>query len=244
MRGRPDAIEAALLLADELEDDGYLRVPLAEVGDAPPADGRGRWPRGSRSCRPAIRPASAPASLRECLALQLRERDRLDPAMAALLDNLPLAARGDRPQLMALCGVDAEDLDDMLAEIRALDPKPGLRFGAARIEVAVPDVHVRRGADGGVDGRAQQRDAAAGARQQRLCRQDGRRRGGARLRLRVQRQRELAGPQPRAAGADHPQGRDRDRPAPGALLRGPAFRACGRSPSGRSPSASASTSRR
>ncbi len=88
-------------------------------------------------------------SLRECLALQLRERDRFDPAMAVLIDNLPLAARGERERLMALCGVDGDDLDDMLAEIRALDPKPGLRFGEARIEVAVPDVHVRRGPDGG-----------------------------------------------------------------------------------------------
>ena len=147
MRGRPDAIEAAMILADELEDDGYLRVPIAEVA------ARHRLKARALAEGLALVQACDPAgvgarSLRECLALQLRERDRLDPAMAALLDNLPLAARGDRPQLMALCGVDAEDLDDMLAEIRALDPKPGLRFGAARIEVAVPDVHVRRGADG------------------------------------------------------------------------------------------------
>ena len=86
--------------------------------------------------------------LAECLALQLRERDRLDPAMAALLENLPLAARGQHAELRAICGVDAEDLADMLAELRALDPKPGLRFARARVEVKVPDVHVRRAADG------------------------------------------------------------------------------------------------
>ena len=37
----------------------------------------------------------------------------------------------------------------MLAELRALDPKPGLRFAQVRVEVAVPDVHVRRAPDGG-----------------------------------------------------------------------------------------------
>src|SRR5687767_6985835 len=31
MRAPPAAVEAALIVADELEDDGYLRVPLAEV---------------------------------------------------------------------------------------------------------------------------------------------------------------------------------------------------------------------
>ena len=62
--------------------------------------------------------------LRECLAAQLAERNRLDPAMATLLDNLELLARRETRRLMALCGVDSEDLADMIGEIRALDPKP------------------------------------------------------------------------------------------------------------------------
>ncbi len=147
MRGPAEAIEAALILADELADDGYLRVPLAEVGT------RHRLAPRALVAGLALVQACDPAGvgardLRECLALQLRDRDRLDPAMAALLDNLSLAARGERARLMAVCGVDAEDLDDMLAELRALDPKPGLRFSEVRLDVAVPDVHVRRGPDG------------------------------------------------------------------------------------------------
>ena len=47
--------------------------------------------------------------LRECLAAQLAERNRLDPAMATLLDNLDLLAKRDTRRLMTLCGVDAED---------------------------------------------------------------------------------------------------------------------------------------
>ena len=148
MRSHPSAIAAALILADELEDDGYLRAPLAEVGTRHglAADRLLQGLALVQACDPA---GVGARSLRECLALQLRERDRFDPAMAVLIDNLPLAARGERERLMALCGVDGDDLDDMLAEIRALDPKPGLRFGEARIEVAVPDVHVRRSPDGG-----------------------------------------------------------------------------------------------
>jgi RNA polymerase sigma-54 factor len=88
-------------------------------------------------------------SLQECLAIQLRERDRLDPAMAALLDNLPLLARGDRAALRRLCKVDDEDLADMIGEIRRLDPKPGFVFGSEPVQPVVPDVLVRPGPDGG-----------------------------------------------------------------------------------------------
>src|SRR5574337_857459 len=67
-------------------------------------------------------------SLSECLALQLKERDRLDPAMQALLDNLPALAKRDFALLRRACGVDDEDLMDMAAEIRRLEPKPGRAF--------------------------------------------------------------------------------------------------------------------
>ncbi|HVO00698.1 MAG TPA: RNA polymerase factor sigma-54 [Candidatus Cybelea sp.] len=86
--------------------------------------------------------------LAECLALQLKERDRLDPAMQTMLANLDLLARHDRMQLMKLCGVDAEDLADMVTEIRALNPKPGLSFETVEIETVVPDILVNRRPDG------------------------------------------------------------------------------------------------
>ncbi len=86
--------------------------------------------------------------LAECLGVQLAERNRLDPAMRALLDNLDLLARRDFHRLMKLCGVDAEDLRDMIAEIRALDPKPGSRFDSAPIQPLVPDVTMRAAEDG------------------------------------------------------------------------------------------------
>ncbi|WP_374380340.1 RNA polymerase factor sigma-54 [Dongia sp.] len=87
-------------------------------------------------------------SLSECLALQLKERNRLDPAMQALLDNLELLAKHDRHQLMKLCGIDAEDLADMVAEIRALNPKPGASFEQADVQAVVPDIMVWRRPDG------------------------------------------------------------------------------------------------
>ena len=81
--------------------------------------------------------------LRTCLAAQLAERNRLDPAMAALLDNLELLARRDMRGLMAVCGVDAEDMADMVGELRRLDPKPGAGFDAAPVQQVIPDVLMR-----------------------------------------------------------------------------------------------------
>ena len=45
--------------------------------------------------------------------------------------------------------MDAEDIADMIAEIRALTPKPGLAFGTEPVQPVVPDVFVREGPDGG-----------------------------------------------------------------------------------------------
>jgi RNA polymerase sigma-54 factor len=86
--------------------------------------------------------------VRECLMLQLKERDRCDPAMAALLDNLDLLARRDMPGLRRACGVDDEDMREMIAELRALTPRPGAAFGGEPTAPVVPDVHVREGAGG------------------------------------------------------------------------------------------------
>ena len=88
-------------------------------------------------------------SLAECLALQLRDRDRLDPAMQTLLDNLDLVAKRDLGALMAVCGVDADDMADMMAEIRALNPKPALAFDQVAAEPITPDVLIRPRRGGG-----------------------------------------------------------------------------------------------
>jgi RNA polymerase sigma-54 factor len=82
-------------------------------------------------------------TLAECLGAQLLERNRLDPAMAALLDNLELFARRDFKRLMSVCGVDWDDLQEMMREIRALDPKPGVGWDIAPLPPIIPDVLMR-----------------------------------------------------------------------------------------------------
>jgi RNA polymerase sigma-54 factor len=93
-------------------------------------------------------PGICARDLAECLAIQLKERNRYDPAMQALIARLDLVARRDFPALKKICAVGDEDLADMVAELRRLNPKPGLAFGSAIVQPIVPDVFVRPTPDG------------------------------------------------------------------------------------------------
>jgi len=130
-------------LIDMLDAAGYLDGDLEAVAVALGCD-RERVEATLEAVQNFDPPGIFARDLRECLALQLRDRDRLDPAMAALLDNLELLAARDLAALMECCGVDAEDLADMIGEIKALNPKPGADFEHAVVQSVVPDVFVRQ----------------------------------------------------------------------------------------------------
>jgi RNA polymerase sigma-54 factor len=129
-------------LIDLLDDAGYLAGDLAEVAALLGCETT-RVEATLERLQRFEPPGIFARSLRECLALQLAERDRLDPAMAVLLDNLDLLARREMAKLKRLCGVDDEDFAEMVAEVRALDPKPALAFDTQAAEPVVPDILMR-----------------------------------------------------------------------------------------------------
>ena len=146
----PDPVERMIgaALIDALDEAGYFVGSLAEIAERLGTDVE-RVERVLGRMQ-ALEPTGVFArSLSECLALQLKERDRFDPAMQALVENLPALARRDFPLLRRVCGVDDEDLRDMFAEIRRLEPKPGRAFGDPPAAPAIPDVHVTAAADFG-----------------------------------------------------------------------------------------------
>lgn len=138
----------ALALIDAVDEGGYLRGELDEIA-------------GRLGCEVAFvesvlercqgfEPTGVMArSVPECLALQLKERNRFDPAMAALLDHLDLLARRDMAALRKACGVGDEDLQDMIAELKGLTPRPGAAFGGEPSQTVIPDVFVRADPAGG-----------------------------------------------------------------------------------------------
>jgi RNA polymerase sigma-54 factor len=134
-------------LIDLVDESGYLTGDLAAA-----AEKLGTGVREIEAVLGILQTFDPPGicarDLAECLAIQLKERDRYDPAMQALITRLDLLARRDVAALKKICGVGDEDLADMIAEIRRLNPKPGLAFGSAVVQSIVPDVFVRPGPDG------------------------------------------------------------------------------------------------
>ena len=137
----------AVVLIDAVDEGGYLRADLEELAErlgcpmerleAVLARLQGFEPTGVFA-----------RDVRECLMLQLKERNRFDPAMGALLDNLELLARRDMSALRRACAVDDDDLREMIAELRALTPRPGAAFGSEPVSAVAPDVFVREGQGG------------------------------------------------------------------------------------------------
>jgi RNA polymerase sigma-54 factor len=142
----PERAVAAVLI-DAVDEAGYLRADLAEIAD--------RLGCGETMISAVLtvlqgfEPTGVFArDLAECLKLQLVDKGRFDPAMQALVGNLELLARRDMAALRRVCGVDDEDLTEMIAELRGLTPRPGAAFGVEPAQTVIPDVFVRE-AQGG-----------------------------------------------------------------------------------------------
>ena len=137
-----------ILLIDRLDEAGYIPPDLDDVAAALDCPIE-RVEQALAKLQNFDPPGIFARSLSECLALQLRELNRLDPAMQTLLDNLDLLARRETEALLRVCGVDVEDLTDMVAEIRSLDPKPALAFDHSVAQMVTPDILMRPQPGGG-----------------------------------------------------------------------------------------------
>lgn len=141
-----EAIVAGQLVA-LIDETGYLRADLAELAAqlGVPLALLEEVLAGIQCFDPA---GVGGRDLAECIAIQAREADRYDPAMATMIAHLDLVAKGAFPQLKRICGVDDEDLADMIRELRGYDPKPGLKFGGSMSQAVVPDLYIRQTAKG------------------------------------------------------------------------------------------------
>ena len=137
----------AIALIESVDDAGYLDADLTDLAN--------RLGVGRAAVEDVLTvvqtfdPSGVGArNLAECLIIQAKEADRYDPCMAVLIDNLDLLARGALPQLRRMCGVDEEDMADMIRELRGYDPKPGLRFAPNDATPVTPDLFVHRTKEG------------------------------------------------------------------------------------------------
>jgi RNA polymerase sigma-54 factor len=138
----------ALHLLDTLDENGYLKGELDTIAALLGCQ-LARVEAVLARLQQFDPPGIFARDLSECLALQLCDRDRLDPAMCTLLDHLPLLAARNIPALIRVCQVDAEDMAEMITEIKSLDPRPGLAFDPPLAQPVVPDILMRAQAEGG-----------------------------------------------------------------------------------------------
>lgn len=134
-------------LIDLVDDAGYVRADLGELAERIGAP-LGQVKSVLAKLQAFDPPGVMATSLKECIALQLKERGRYDPMIAKLLEHLELLATHDLRQLKRILGTDMEDITDMIAEIRSLNPKPGNAFGGPPVQTVIPDVLVRPANDG------------------------------------------------------------------------------------------------
>lgn len=137
-----------LALIEQLDENGYLTTPLQDV-IGPLGAPIARIEKVLGTMQRFDPPGIFARDLKECMRLQLIERDRFDPVMEKFITNLEFLGTGDLKKMRDVCGVLAEDLQDMLGEVRALDPKSALRFQSKTNETVLPDIIMTPLAHGG-----------------------------------------------------------------------------------------------
>jgi RNA polymerase sigma-54 factor len=134
-------------LIDMVDEDGYLRTDLPQLCV--------RLGASENTVMETLKilqgfdPVGVMArNLQECMEIQLKDKGRFDPEIAIFIQHLDLLAAHDFPKLKKLCNCDDEDIADMIAEVRNLDPRPGLAFGTVPVQPVIPDVKVYQRNDG------------------------------------------------------------------------------------------------
>ncbi|MFK7867236.1 MAG: RNA polymerase factor sigma-54 [Alphaproteobacteria bacterium] len=144
-----DPIERAiaLYLIDHIEPTGWLGIECDAAAKALGVTGD-TIKIILKKCQQFDPPGVFARSLRECLRLQLMDKNRYDPAMKLLLSNLGVVAQRDWKKLQRLCQVSREDLVEMIHEIRQLNPKPGTKFDFDPAQGVEPDVLIHQAENG------------------------------------------------------------------------------------------------
>ena len=145
----PDAADRIIAqhLIDNVDDAGYMHGDLEDIAEklGCPVS---RVERVLAAVQALDPPGVLARSLAECLALQLKEQNRFDPQIARLLEHLDLLGSHNISALKRAVGVEMDELAEMIAELKQLNPKPGLAFGSVHMQPVVPDVLVRPASDG------------------------------------------------------------------------------------------------
>lgn len=139
----PKDLMIAALLIDQIDETGYLRTNVTELSENLGCSTE-RIERLLNIMKQFDPTGIFAQDLQECLQLQLDEQGKLDQPMKVLLDNLDLLATHDMQALAEKCDVNSTYLQDMIEEVKSLNPKPAADFEHLVVQTAIPDVLMKR----------------------------------------------------------------------------------------------------
>ncbi|KQW54336.1 RNA polymerase factor sigma-54 [Variovorax sp. Root411] len=138
----------AAALVEALDDDGYLRISLAELGAALGEHSAEAELRIALKRVQALDPAGVAArSVQECIGLQLdaiADAGMRQLARRIVERHIDLLASGDVARLSSATEASPADVARAVAAIRQLNPRPGWQHGDAATRVVMPDVTVKK----------------------------------------------------------------------------------------------------
>ena len=83
-------------------------------------------------------------SLNECLRIQLEDDGKLNDKLYVLLNNLELLATRKFKELEKLCNCNTKELQNMILQIKSVNPKPAAEYFLEQNREVIPDVLVTR----------------------------------------------------------------------------------------------------
>ena len=142
----------ALAIIDSVNEEGYLIAGLEEIYQGLLDQVEDLEIDEVRAVLHQVQnfdPAGVAATdLQDCLKIQLSQLPETTPyrkeALTVVTNYLDLLANHDKAGLMRQVSVTPELLDKIVALIRTLDPKPGLKIQETASEYVIPDVYVSK----------------------------------------------------------------------------------------------------
>ena len=140
----------AAAVVESLDDDGYLRTPLAELASLVPLEPLADSEELAIALRrvQSLEPAGVAArDIVECLRLQLPLipcEEKRELATRILRDCVQCLASRDMNAVARRLAVPVAEAEAACAAIRRLDPRPGWRFGAPSVQYVTPDIIVKK----------------------------------------------------------------------------------------------------
>ncbi len=142
----------ATAIIDAVDDDGYLSDTIEEIHQGLLDQIEGLDLDEVLAVLHRVQyfdpPGVAASDLSDCLSLQLKQMPDdtpwKDKALELVRLHLELLAKRDMTKLKKVLGLEDEEINQVIALVRTLEPKPGRRIASQESQYIVPDVLVTR----------------------------------------------------------------------------------------------------